>query len=881
MNKEEWQEVEAIVDKALALNDAQQRAFINQSCEDNKELKSRVITLLQSIEKSEGYLEDSSSDLSSYFRDLPSDISFNEESPLIGQKIGAYRITQLIGYGGMGSVFKAERADGSFDHTVALKIIRRGMNTPSNVARFKREQQILAGLNHPNIARLYDGGVTAEGLPYLIMEYIDGQPVTEYCDNHRLTIKERINLFCRICDTVQFAHRNLVIHRDLKPANILINKNGEVKILDFGIAKLLDEGQQRHTLTTGNRMLTPAYAAPEQLLDQPVTTSTDGYALGVLFYKLVCGTAYLDLKGKSVTTMESVIKKQTPSAINHRYGSLSHTKQLKIAFHRNTTPTELNRYLNSDLNAILQKQLRKEPQKRYESVSHLAEELQRYLGGHPVQAHKGSLKYYTAKFIKRNKVAVSAALIFLMTVSGFTAFYTWRISDERNKVTLQAQKLNQVSNFLIDLFSASDPSQSLGDTLTVNVLLTRGLDKIDQLDHQPKIKSQMLNTMGKVYTNLGQYEKAEKLLNQALSLLKNNDGSDREMATVYNDLGVLNHKAREYTKAERLYKKALQLREHALPAFHADYAQTLSDLGALMRATDRLDSAQVLSQKAYQIRRNASNINRLDVATSLNNLAVLANGQGELDKAESYYQEALSIRKKELGDIHPKIANTLNNIGVLLRDKGQFEKAVPYYQKALDMRVELFGLDHPETAQILNNYAGLLLQMDKLKQAIHYYQQALEIRIKIFGPGAIKVANSYNNLSNALFKKGLFKEAEANYRKAINIYADVLGDDHRYVGIVQSNLGKVLTARDDFKKAGKVFESARSILLNSYSSEHISIANLYRYMAELKIKTGQTDQAIILLEKALKIQRKLQGADHPDIKETVQKLKKLRQARTF
>lgn len=878
MDQEQWQKVNAIVDTALDLEGKEQTIYIDEQCGNDKELKRKVTELLESIENSEteNFLEGSAP----YPKHLAADLARKEEetqeSSLVGETIDSYRILELIGHGGMASVFLAERADEVYEGKVALKLMRQGMDTPSNKARFKRERNILANLEHPHIARLRDGGVTDKGLPYLVMEYVEGTPLYVHCDEHTLTIEQRLDLFKSICEAVQYAHKNAVIHRDLKPANILVKEDGTVKVLDFGIAKLLEPEDPDQTLfqtRTGARMLTLGYAAPEQIINDPITTATDIYSLGVVLYELLAATSPFDMDEKNLSEIESLIRTKTPRKPSTKYSELSQPERNKAASQRAANTNTISNKLKGDLDAIVMKTLRKDPEARYNSVDQLLQDLNRLHNNLPLIARKDTVRYKTSKFINRHKTGISVTAAFVLMIIGFIGFHTWQITEERNQAQLEAEKAKETSQFLVSLFSASNPSETLGDTIRVRTILERGLKQINQLQAQPEVQSQMLQTMGNVYRNLGEYDKAEKLLTRSLKIQTKIFGEQSaKVASVYNDLGGLHQKAQEIQKAEPNYKKALKIRKSVLGTEHLKYAETLSDLGALMRLKNNLDSAQTLYNKALSIRRNKLNSNHPDVANSLNNLGVLQKAKGHFQKSQEYYQEALKIRRNHLGKNHPKVANVMNNLAVLYRTMGKFDLAEQYYAQTLDIRKQVYGQNHPLTAQSLNNFAGFLVDQGNYDQAETYYRQALQVRKNFLGPSHIQTGTAYNNLANALFEKSQLDSAGQAYRNAINIYASSLGEKHRYVGIVKSNLAKTLTAKNELEAAEKTFDKALTIMRNSYDSENLSFANLYSYRAKLELKRNNISQAKSLLEDALEIRKELQGTEHPEFKKNINQL---------
>ncbi|MBN2733087.1 MAG: serine/threonine protein kinase, partial [Balneolaceae bacterium] len=436
-----WEKVETIIDQALDLPAEERKRFVDNQCGENQQLKSEVTLLLESIFDSEGWLEDPQDYKKDFYEEISDDVDLlSTNQPLIGKQVGAYAIREKIGEGGMGTVYRAERTGGKFDHQVAIKIIRQGHNTHKNIRRFRREQHILAGLNHPNIARLFDGGITDDGFPYIIMEHVSGTPIDNYCKANNCSINKKIALFEQVLEAIRYAHENLVIHRDLKPGNILIDEDGNVKLLDFGISKLLEEEEDTTLTQTGARLLTPRYAAPEQIRQENTTTATDLYALGIVFYQLLTGGQPFNLEDLSQYEMEQVILKQEASKPSSKVDDPALQKKLK-----------------GDLDAIALKAIRKEPGQRYRVANEFLDDLNNYQNNIPVSARDDSFKYRSQKFFKRYKQSVAVAVAMVSLIFAFAGFYTFKITEERNQAQLEAQKAQEVTNFLTDMYRASNP----------------------------------------------------------------------------------------------------------------------------------------------------------------------------------------------------------------------------------------------------------------------------------------------------------------------------------------------------------------------------------------------------------------------------------------
>ncbi len=442
-----------------------------------------------------------------------------------GKRIGPYRVVRELGRGGMGAVFLAARADGEYDRQVAVKVLKRGLDTAEIVHRFRTERQILANLGHPYIAELYEGGTTEDHRLYFVMEHIEGEPIDRYCDARRGTIRQRIELFRKVCSAVQFAHQSLVVHRDLKPGNILVTADGEPKLLDFGVAKLLDPetGEPVTATAAGLRLMTPEYASPEQVRGEPITTTSDVYSLGVMLYELLTGHRPHRLKAWQAEEVKRVICEQEPEKpstavsrveeVRAEAGAIVTLTPEAVSRVRGEEPRRLRRLLSGDLDSIVLRALRKEPQYRYASVEQLSKDLRRHLEGRPVRARKGTFAYRTGKLLRRRgkELAAAAAALLLAGVA------VDRESQQRH-TACERDRAQRISGFLVELFKVSDPSEARGNSVTAREILDRSAARIEQeLEKDPELRAALMTTIGEIYGNLGLYSEATQLLETALA----------------------------------------------------------------------------------------------------------------------------------------------------------------------------------------------------------------------------------------------------------------------------------------------------------------------------------------------------------------------------
>lgn len=507
MTPERWQQIDALLEKVLACPVEDRPDLLESACSEDLELRREVESLL-------GFAETRD------FIDQPA-FSVHDEDPEVGRQIGPYQIRRLLGRGGMGAVYLALR-QGDFEQQVTLKLIKRGMDSDEILFRFQNERQILADLDHPNIARLLDGGTDDDGRPYFAMEYIEGEPIDAYCDRRKLSIDQRLELFLQVCSAVLCAHQNLVVHRDLKPGNILVTHDGP-KLLDFGIAKLLgpEAAPDARLTSVGRAPMTLEYASPEQVRGGAITTASDTYSLGVILYELLSGHSPYYFGDADSLECARRIREEEPgkpsTAVRHRedVGTSTITPE-SVSETREGSPRQLRRRLAGDLDSIVLKALRKEPRERYGSVEQLSEDIRRHLGRQPVLARKGTFSYRAGKFVRRNKLTLGVLL--LIVVSGLTTTVWWRQAVAANERAVEQRlRAENALEFLKSLFKASDPDETKGRVLTARNVLERGESRVDDLD-DPVLKADVLATLGSVYRNLGLYQKARDLMERSVGV---------------------------------------------------------------------------------------------------------------------------------------------------------------------------------------------------------------------------------------------------------------------------------------------------------------------------------------------------------------------------
>jgi len=822
MTNDRWHQIGTLVDQALNLEDKRERSvFLQIQCGYDTELRREVESLIDSIEASEGLWDE----LLLSNRVLVADMTRGYEtvsaakSSEIPEKIGLYRIKKRLGHGGMGDVFLAKRTEGDFHRQVALKVIRQETGNREQARRFRLERTILSSLNHPGIARLLDGGISGDGRPYLVMEYVDGLPITDYCRKNNYNIEKRLDLFGQVCSAVQYAHSNFIVHRDLKPDNLLVTPEGRVKVLDFGIAKLLDQEVCEQTLLhtlAGQRMLSLNYAAPEQVNMEPVTTATDVYALGLLLYKLLTGTRALDLSNATLREAEQIIRHQEPP----RPSSV-------VIDHGGT--------LWADLDAIVGKALRKEPEQRYESASRLWEDIERCQNNQPVMARKGTLKYRTLKFAKRNKIPLTFAVILSIVILGFSIFYAIRINQEKINAETEAQKANQIADYLASIFSQNYPEISKGEVITAKQLLESGVKKISTLDIHPEVEISMLNLFANIFQNTENLKKADSLAQIAIELNKNlNTPISEQLSLSYHVLALINRDIGNYDKSIEYFRKSLDQEKLTNTIADSNYAARLSAMAFVLRLN------------------------------------------GELEEAVEANKEAIKIQKKLYGKSNIKLAESIFIQAAILKTLGQYEEALEFQLDSYEMVKELVEPPHPGLAANLGNLANLKYNTADYVQAEEYSRAAIEMYTNLFGENYSMVSSSLLKLGDALKAQGKFQDAMPYYNRALKLVVNNFGPNHLKTAPYYNNVGNYYLQIGDLSKADSMLNKSLRIKSEHLGSNHLENTYTYHNLALLEKKRGNIARAHSYAEKALEIRTEILGPNHPKTKRTAKLINDLK-----
>jgi eukaryotic-like serine/threonine-protein kinase len=832
MNCNRRKEIERVFEAALDQPAPARRRWVSDVCGGDEDLRASVLRLLRAHQRAEGILDHSAA--------AASGLREPDAEHVAERRIGAYRLVREVGRGGMSIVYLAERDDRQYRQTVAVKVIRRGLDTPDLVQRFLAERQILASLSHPNIARLLDGGTTADGLPYLVMEYVDGEPLTDYCDRRRLTVEQRLQLFVAISRTVHHAHRNLIVHRDLKPSNILVTGDGEIRLLDFGIAKLLDPHHFPSALPqTGPelRLMTPAYASPEQLRGEPVTTAADVYGLGVVLCELLTG--------------EHPSRRQT----------------------RGARPRGRRR---GDLDRIVTVALREEPERRYPSAEQLAEDVEYYLARRPIRARGDSLPYRLGRFATRHRWGVAAAAAFVLLLVGYAATLTIKEREVRaalEHASLEAERSEQVTAFLLRLFEATDPDEVGSDAITASQLLERGAARAEQFAHEPAAQAQMLDVIGRTWQHLGRYERAQPLLERALALRRGIFGdANAVVAESLHHLARLHHARGELDAAEALFRQALHTQRQLRGDEHVQAARVLAGLAVVHRDRGEHAHAESLGREVLEMRRRILGEEHPEVAESLHALAEVLRRDGRYTDARPLFRQALALRERLLGDGHPAVAETLYSLAVLLQQHGDVSEVESLYRRALAIYRTSFGTEHPAIAAATSNLGLLMFRQGDLEAADSLYRQALAMRRNVLGAEHPDVAVSLGLLAAVQRRKGELAEAEALYRESLAMQRRLFGGEHPDIGHGMNGLALVLRDRGDYAAADSLYEEVLAMRLRLLGERHPSVATTLNDRGVLMREWGRYTRAESLLLQALELRREMLHEGHRQIEQSLHNL---------
>jgi len=849
LDREGWQRVSAILGEALEQPPEGRARYLDAACGGDAGLRKQVEELLAAERSAGSFLATPAVERGAALVAEMAEALGEGEGSARGRLLGAYRLLDELGEGGMGTVHLAERADGQFEQRVAVKLLRQGLQGEEARRRFLQERQILARLEHPAIARLIDGGVTEEGTPFFVMELVLGKPVTTECDERRLGIDARLRVFLDVCEAVQYAHRNLIVHRDLKPSNILVDAGGRVKLLDFGIAKLLSEGDEARSESgrTLLRALTPEYAAPEQLRGDPVTTATDVYSLGVLLYELLTGQGPYRVGRGAASELERAILEEEPPRPSARTGAKGRTME-----------SGQRRRLRGDLDWIVLKALQKEPDRRYPSAEALATDIRRHLQGLPVSARGDALGYRARKFLRRHRLAgAAAALVFLSLVAGLVGT-VW----QARRAEGEARKAEAVKDFLKSLFSASDPAQAQGQERTARRLLEDGARRIEtELKDQPAVQSEVARLIAAVYQQLGEYDLARPLLTADLERRRLLDGP-RSVAAAESltQLADVIYDAGEFDEAGAKYEEALAIQRERGGGRTPEVAELLWDLGGVRRNRDDLAGAEALDRQALALFVATKGEDSREAVNVRESLAIIYAQGGRLTEAVAMAQPVAAWREKHDGPDHPGTLNARYNLSSYLLRQGRSDEARLVAEGVVEGQRRVLGPRHDRLAVSLRVLARALDGADRAEEALPRIAEALAIHRERFTPGHAQVALDLAWQGVIEAHTARIPEAERDAREALRVLTARGGATASDLAAVRTHAGIVLAEAARLGEADEQLSLAVSSLRAQQPQQAFLLGYALDAQGDVARRRGETSRATGLGQEALAI---LEGSAGP------------------
>ena len=808
-----FRRLSALFDEIVELEPALRGAAVAERCADDASLAGELRKLLEA---------DRSGDSGEFLAGLvAAEAQALGGGDVSGQRLGPWRIVRQLAEGGMGTVYLGERADGAYDALAAVKLVRGGLPTPALDARLRAERQILAGLSHPGVAKLLDGGTTADGTPYLVLEFIEGRSITDWCAARGLSVASRLELFLKVCDAVAYAHRQLVAHRDLKPSNILVTEDGEPKLLDFGIAKLVDAMEQEGSATAQTlRLMTPAYASPEQVTGRGAGVATDVYALGVLLYELLTGRLPIETKGLAAGALLRKVTGEVPPVASSVVPDPEHRRRLQ-----------------GDLDAVLSRALRKEPEQRYSSVELLAEDIRRHLSGYPVLVRHDDWAYRTGRMLRRNAGTVSGGLLLLILMVSFTAssvVQARRLAIERDRADAQRASAERVSGFLAELLGEADPNVASGRDVTAREVLDRGAERIfSGLDDDAEIRAALATVMGRVYRNLGEYEAAEPLLDSALALrARVGVGDPLPLAESTLERGALAFDVGDYEDALALHTEALSLLEEALAGDDERVAGALDWIASSLAALGRDDQAEAFARRTLAMYDRLHTSPHETIATAQVNLADILRARGAYDEALALNEEALAQRRAIFGDMHLEVAHALNHVASTLHRSGRSAEAVPYVEEGLTIRRTIFPEPHPETAASLGNLSNILRGIGRFDDAERVRRESLAMLRAVFPDEHPYIAATTFSLGELLLEAGKTSEAEHSLLESAELHRATLPEGHPNLGYPLTALGRL------YLRTGRAAQ-AETVLREAYDARKKGLPEGHWHVAASGLELGR------------------------------------------
>ncbi len=826
MNPAQWARVQALFHEALHLPAEQREPFIARMVGNDPELAGELRTMLDA--------DGDHSLLDAGLGAVAGQFLAPRDDGIPGDAFGPYRLESVLGEGGMGVVYLATRAD--IGGRAAIKILRDAWLSPARRERFAEEQRTLAQLTHPGIARLYDAGVLADGTPWFAMEHVEGETIAEWCRRRQPSLADRLRLFRSICEAVQDAHRHAIIHRDLKPSNVLVTQDGGIKLLDFGIAKHIEEsGDAAERTRTGLRAMTPAYAAPEQVTGRQVGLHTDVYSLGVMLYELLTGRLPFELAGRTPSEAVRIVAEHEavrPSAVARA-----------VASRAGNRTAGASRAAWADLDVLCLTAMHRDPERRYPSAEALIRDVDHYLAGEPLEARPDSFGYRAGKFIGRHRGVVTAASLAVAALSALSAVYTTGLARARDTAVSEARRTQRIQQFTLSLFRGGDDATEPAESLRVVTLVDRGLEEARMLDGEPAVQAELFQTLGGLYQQLGDLPRADSLLSLALSRRQSLPGSEADAARSLVTLGLLRADQARLVEAESLVRAGQRLTERYTKLGDPARIRTAAALGRVLQDKGDYEAAIAVLKEVATL--DSAGSEAASYAASLSALASAHFYAGHYAEADSLNLLVLAMRRRLYGARHPAVAEDLVNLGATQFERGNYAAAERYYREALAITEGWSGPEHPRTAAQLTMLARALVYQQRTAEAVPLLQRALAIRERVFGPRHPQVASTLNDLGAAALQEERPREAEGYFRRIVAIYQKTYQGRHWLIGTAQSNLASSLAVQGDLPGAETLYREALAEFSASQGPTHTNTGIAHVKLGRALLRQGRVREAVV------------------------------------
>ncbi|WP_342805695.1 serine/threonine-protein kinase [Alteromonas sp. M12] len=869
--------IEEYFHKALELPAETRRDFITQTFPDQIDIQQAIMGLLEHADETQG--------LGKIVQSATQNV-FDAEQDLSGTMAGVYKLTKRLKTGGMGAVYIGERADNLYEKKVAVKLIKSLTTSEYLLTRFIEERQILANLEHNNITHLLDGGTTASGTPFLVMEYVEGLPIDQYCEQHRLSVKQRLKLFVKVCEAIQYAHQNLVVHCDIKPENILVNQDGEPKVMDFGISYLLT---QREMNSSGPRLLTIQYASPEQILGEAISVSSDIYSLGAVLYKILTGSIVSQQQNLSKEEVLAYIQSQALTRASVR------AKNNENDFYKNTASS-----ISTDLDAIVDKALQGKSQDRYSSAADFAADIARFLNQYPVRAHAIGWMHRTSLFLQRN--AIASAMGFGLSISLITASAAiWYQSEqvkqqrdiaqqERDTAQTEQQKAQAVTDFITEMFKGIDPDRAQGNEVTVFDMVESAKEKLSnpeqtKLAQQPMVLAQLRYVIGEMYWQIGKIQEATEQLQMADAIYNQYPAQDIEL-----HISTLNALNSAYSRADLPEKRGEILESivaQARTLYGEHHRHTIGytlNLGGYYSDTGEVEKAIDMHLQVLEDAKQYLGEKHLMVVLALASLGNNYLRYGDNEASIDYFKQALSLAKASLGSKHTLVIYVLERLSFHYIEKDRFNLSKPYTEELLSLTTEMLGLEHQDThrAQFLN--AKILSSEGYFAETLEILNHSLQTLPAIVGANHIDIINTKSFKAETLSNLSMHQEAILLAQEAIDGMADKYGELSPNTLYEYHKLALRYLAADAQDEAQHLYRLVLTKWHNfdaktpyDVTAKNGSLYFLHTQFSDFERSNNLPIDAINSLKRAIDVTQRHPEQDYPDLSQNIRLLISLMQ----